>query len=184
MNDASIDEWVVRAQNGVIDAITFLYLNHYQRIYRYLFFRAGDPQTAEDLTSEVFLKMIQALPHYQKQNVPFQAWLFQIARNLAIDYHRKKASHPNVELQDDFLDERQPVDVAQEINFTYETLNKAFDKLTDDQRDVVLLRFVEGMSLSQVGKVLHKSEDSIKGLQHRALIALRQELQRQEEDHG
>jgi len=183
MTNASIDEWVIRAQYGTVEAMSFLYLNHYQSIYRYLYFRSGDPQTAEDLTSEVFLKMIQALPHYRMQNVPFQAWLFQIARNLAIDYHRKQASHPSVELKEDLKDGHQPLDETLEIKLTHASLTQSLEKLTDDQRDVILLRFVEGMSLAQVGKILHKSEDSIKGLQHRALISLRIELHHQETDH-
>jgi RNA polymerase sigma-70 factor (ECF subfamily) len=183
MTTASIDEWVIRAQNGAVEAMSILYLNHYQSIYRYLYFRAGDQKTAEDLTSEVFLKMIQALPHYRVQNVPFQAWLFQIARNLAIDYHRKHASHPVIEMQEDLKDGLQSIDETLDIKLTHESLNQAFEKLTDDQRDVILLRFIEGMSLAQVGKTLHKSEDSIKGLQHRALILLRIELSHQEVDH-
>jgi len=183
MTTASINEWVIRAQNGAVEAMSLLYLNHYQSIYRYLYFRAGDQKTAEDLTSEVFLKMVQSLPHYRMQNVPFQAWLFQIARNLAIDYHRKQASHPSVQIQDEMRDGFLAVDETLDIKLTHESLGRALEKLTDDQRDVILLRFVEGMSLAQVGKTLHKSEDAIKGLQRRALISLRMELVHQETDH-
>jgi len=180
MTAATLNEWVTRAQQGAVEAMSVLYLNHYQRIYRYLYYRAGDLNTAEDLTSEVFLKMIQALPHYRNQDVPFQAWLFQIARNLAIDHHRKQAAQPIVEIQEDLQDGRQPIDDTLEVKMTQESLSQALEALTADQRDVILLRFIEGMSLAQVGKVLHKSEDSIKGLQHRALISLRNELHHQE----
>ena len=178
MTNASVDEWVIRAQKGAEDAMSYLYLNHYQRIYRYLYYRAGDTQTAEDLTSEVFLKMVQALPRYRLQNIPFQAWLFQIARNLAIDHHRKHESHPDVEMPEDLKEDGQSLDEDLEIKLTSDLLSGALNKLTDDQRDVILLRFVDGMSLAQVAQVLHRSEDSVKGLQRRALISLRQTLVR------
>lgn len=173
MIDASDDELIVRAQGGAADAVRSLYLNNYQSIYRYLYYRVGDTHIAEDLTSEVFLKMIQSLPGYRLRNVPFQAWLFQIARNLAIDHHRKQSLHMNTELHENIQETARPVDELVENKLSNELLFRTLKKLTNDQRDVILLRFIEGLSLAQVASILHKSEDAIKGLQHRGLISLR-----------
>ena len=91
---------VERAQRGNREALGALYTDHHQKIYRYLYYRTGDPQTAEDLTADVFLKMVQALPGYQVGSIPFQAWLYQIARNLAIDHYRRKSAHPLETIQE------------------------------------------------------------------------------------
>ncbi len=183
MTNASNDELVTRAQDGAAEAISCLFENNYQKIYRFLYYRVGDTHIAEDLTSEVFLKMIQALPGYRIRNVPFQAWLFQIARNLAIDHHRKQALHMNTELHENIKEPAQPMDEIIEKRLSSELLHSTLKKLTDDQRDVIILRFIEGMSLTQVAGILHKSEDAIKGLQHRALISLRGLLYNPEVKH-
>lgn len=184
MTNASNDELVARAQNGDAEAISFLYLNNYQSIYRYLYYRVGDSKAAEDLTSEVFVKMIQALPNYRRQNVPFTAWLFQISRNLAIDLHRKRAARMvDTELHENIQESGPTLDDILEGKLTNERLLKAMHSLTNDQRDVLILRFIEGLPLSEVAIILHKSEDAIKGLQHRALTALRALLNWPEVEH-
>jgi RNA polymerase sigma-70 factor (ECF subfamily) len=185
MTNASDDELVVRAQKGDAEAVSLLYLNNYQSIYRYLYYRVGDPKTAEDLTSEVFIKMIQALPNYRHQNVPFTAWLFQITRNLAIDMHRKQNAHlVDSELHENIEEPGQTLDEILEDNLTRETLLKVMNNLTNDQRDVLILRFIDGLSLAQVALILRKSEDAIKGLQHRALTGLRAQLNRLEVENA
>ena len=174
MNNASDDDLVSRAQNGDAEAVSLLYLNNYQSIYRFLYYRVGDTKTAEDLTSEVFIKMIQSLPKYRRQNVPFTAWLFQISRNLAIDLHRRQdARLVDSELHENILESGPTLDEILEGKLTSKTLLTALKHLTDDQRDVLILRFIDGLSLGEVARVLHKSEDAIKGLQHRALACLK-----------
>ncbi len=122
------DDMIARAQNGSPADTGNLYSRHYLSIYRYLYYRTGDAMTAEDLTSEVFLKMVRALPSYRIGNVPFQAWLFQIARNMAIDHYRRNQHYPLVEL-DENLDGNEPnLDSMIDFHFTSVDLAEGLKK--------------------------------------------------------
>ena len=174
---------VLRAQKGNAEAIGELFEQYHQPIYRYLYYRTSDPITAEDLTADVFLRMVRALPGYRNQNLPFQAWLFQIARNMAIDYYRKNANHPQVEFHENLPAVSGNPDALVDITLTSAVLAKAVDRLNEDQRDVILLRFVEEMPIALVAQTLNKTEDAVKGLQRRALMALKEFLEFKEQDH-
>jgi len=169
---------ILGAQAGRSDQVTALYQHYHAGIYRYMYYRVGDRQTAEDLTSEVFLRMIRNLGSYRLQgsSAPFQAWLFQIAHNLATDHFRRAISHPQVTLTEDLAAADPAPDTGIERGLTSEHLSQALDALNEDQRDVVLLRFVVGLSILDVARALHRSEDAIKGLQRRGLSALRNRL--------
>lgn len=184
MPSNTVPDLVARAQKGSADAAGQLYERHYPSIFRYLFYRTGDQHTAEDLTGEVFLKMVQALPAYRVTAATFRTWLFQIARNLSIDYFRRGKTHPVAVLDESLPSAEQAPENAADRRLTGAQLYRAVAQLNEDQRDVVLMRFVEGMPIGEVAVALHKSEDAIKGLQRRALIALRDLLQTTEEDHG
>jgi RNA polymerase sigma-70 factor (ECF subfamily) len=178
-NDMPADiptDLIARAQMGEPAVIGALYERFHLNVFRYLYYRLGDQYVAEDLTSEVFIRMIRSLSAYQPQNVTFQAWLFQIARNLAIDHYRKMGVRDEVKLNDDQAPHGEDVDAAVDRKLTSDRLQRALAKLTDDQRDVIVMRFVADMPIAQVAQSLHKSVDSIKGLQRRALIALREIL--------
>jgi RNA polymerase sigma-70 factor (ECF subfamily) len=166
-------ELLRRAQEADPIVVSALYERYQRGIYRYLYYRVGDPQTAEDLTSEVFLRMIEALSNYDNQDVSFQAWLFQIARNISIDHYRKMGIQRNVQLEDNLPEQgTEPLElIAKEL--TSEKLRLALVELPESQRDVIVMRFITGMPIGEVAQVLHKSEDSVKGLQRRALLALR-----------
>jgi RNA polymerase sigma-70 factor (ECF subfamily) len=167
---------IVRAQRGETKVITSLYERFHPDIFRYLYYKVGDIQTAEDLTSEVFLRMLQALPGYRMQKVPFQAWLFQIARNLVIDHYRSMNRRNHIQLDENITAGGDNLAATVERGLNGENLRRALTHLSDDQRDVILMRFVSGMPIAQVAQALHKSEDAVKGLQRRALVALRQIL--------
>lgn len=169
-------EVIARAQNGDSEVIGELYERYNLDVFRYLFYRLGDRHAAEDLTSEVFLRMIRALRGYRSQNASFDAWLFQIARNLAVDHLRKMNVRNHVSLEEFMVAEKEEVDGTVERKLTSDKLVKALNRLNADQRDVLVLRFVNGMRLEQVAQTLNKSVDSIKGLQRRGLIALREIL--------
>lgn len=170
-------ELIRLAQDGDGDSISAIYEKYHLDIYRFLYYRVGEVHTAEDLTSEVFLRMIRSISQYQEQSMSFQAWLFQIARNLSIDYYRKQAHQNQVELDENLVSNEEALDTAVERKLDRQTLQKALSKLPEDQRDVVVLRFIVGMPIHETALTLHKSEDSIKGLQRRGLIALRETLQ-------
>lgn len=176
MPEHLIGELIRRAQDGEPNVVGELYEQYQRGIYRYLYYRIGDLQTAEDLTSEVFLRMIEKLPNYSGRSLTFQAWLYQIARNLSIDHYRRMSVRKNVQLVDEYPESGdEPLEmIVKEL--TSEKLYHALVKLPDNQRDVVVMRFVVGMPVREVAQSLHKSENSIKGLQRRALKALRDTL--------
>jgi RNA polymerase sigma-70 factor (ECF subfamily) len=170
-------ETIARAQGGDPTVIGDLYEHYRLGVYRYLYYRVGDSQVAEDLTSEVFLRMMRSIPGYRIQTVAFDAWLFQIARNLAIDHHRKSSRRVHLSLEEDmFADRKDEPDRDLDHSLTSELLLKALEKLSEVQRDVIVLRFVSGLPVTQVAQALHKSENAVKALQHRALVALRETL--------
>lgn len=162
-------------QAAALDA-GIIFTRFHQRIFRYLFYRAGDAHTAEDLTGDVFLKMVQALPEYHAGAIPFEAWLFQIARNVAIDYYRRSSARPVVAIDDELDSDDPSVDEVVDIHLTQDGLLAAISRLPEIQQDVLLMRFFEGLPIAETALILHRSEDAIKSLQRRGLQALRRHL--------
>lgn len=172
-------ELINRARRGDKTAITTLYETHRQKVFRYLYYQLGDQQTAEDLTTEVFLRMIKNLPRYQPQ-APFQAWLFQVARNLAIDHLRRSNRFKHTYLNERLIWDGDTPERYAERRLTSEQLQGTLDRLTADQRDVVVLRFVAEMPIAQVAVTMNKSESAVKALQARGLEALHRILSEQQ----
>ncbi len=182
MTDSSDVDLVRRAQRGEVNAIGRLYDRHRESIFRYLWLRVDDRQLAEDLTGDVFMRVLDALPRYSAYGLPFRAWLYRIAHNLAIDYFRKmnhQITMP-IEVMDERPAEDEPGDTVEQTLLT-EQLQAALTQLEPTQREVVTLRFLMGLSLRETALALDKSEAAIKSLQHRGLSALRGTLQLVEE---
>jgi RNA polymerase sigma-70 factor (ECF subfamily) len=169
---------VGRAQAGEADAVAELYRHHSPAIFRYFFFRVPDQATAEDLTGEVFLKMLEALPRYVDRGYPFAAWLFRIAHDRLVDYHRRKASHGSGPLSDRLVDAGADTELSAQRAQEDRELHARLAELTSEQRLVVQLRFVEGYSLQETAAILAKTPGAIKALQHRALQQLARKLDR------
>jgi RNA polymerase sigma-70 factor, ECF subfamily len=168
---------IERAKQGDKDVIAALYERHYLSVYRYLFYRVGNRQFAEDLTSEVFERMLRFISNFQPPSSSFQAWLFQIARNLSTDHFREQGRKPTeVSLEENLVDRGLNPVAEMERKLDSERLLQALDGLTEEQRDVILMRFVAGMPIAETAQVLRKSEDAIKGLQRRALTTLKKIL--------
>ena len=164
---------IQRAQQGEPKVVGEIYERYQLAIFRYLYYKVGDLQTAEDLTSEVFIRMINALPETNLNKFSFQAWLFRIARNLSIDHYRSTNKRKEIELDENQIPNHEnPLDLVEQ-GLTSEKLSLALDQLSTNQRDVIVMRFVNGMTIREVAQVMNRSQDSIKGLQRRALIALR-----------
>ena len=176
MLEALNPELIRRAQEGETLIVSEIYDRYQRSIFRYLFYRVGDQQTAEDLTSEVFLRMIEKISSYQDQRTSFQAWLFQIARNLSIDHYRKMKARDESSLEEDYPEPGEQPAEKLDRDLTSEKLYQALAELPDNQHDVIVMRFVVGMPVGEVADTLHKTEDSIKGLQRRALLNLRKIL--------
>ena len=166
---------IQRAQKGDRESIGWLFERYQPAIFRYLYYRLGDQQAADDLCSEVFLRMLRSLPAYQdRQTASFQSWLFRIARNLVVDYFRQ--NKPNQELQENIPDSEPQPEAAFEKNLTHAALQLGLAQLSSEQSDVIILRFILEMPIAQVALVLGKSEDAVKGLQRRSLLALRENM--------
>lgn len=171
-------ELVTLAQRGNEEAIGALYDVHCQAIFRYFLARLGHQETAEDLTGEVFRRMLIGLPQYRIIDLPFRAWLFRIAHNLLVDHYRSESSHalvPLTEVENDSTDEVDPVS-AVEQKLTMEHAYQALSDLEPSQRDVLALRFLSGLSLKETAFAMGRTEDAIKSLQRRGLAALRLSL--------
>ncbi len=178
MPDSSDAELIARAQRGEVNALGRLYDRHRQSIFRYLWIRLDDRQLAEDLTGDVFMRMLDALPRYRMQGLPFRAWLYRIAHNLLVDYFRKMNRQSTVPL--DAVEEQgtedEPGRTIEQILLS-ERLQAALLRLEPTQGEVIILRFLAGLSLRETALTLGKTEAAIKALQHRGLSGLRRALE-------
>lgn len=164
---------IQRAKEYAPGAFAEIYERYYQKIYNYIYYRVSDGAMAEDLCSEVFVKALEAIDSYTFQGVPFSAWLYRIASNLVIDHYRRQPSQPEVSLEDSrplVADENPGVNL--ERYFTHQELRQALQGLTSDQQQVIILKFVDGLSNNEVAQILGKTEGAVKSLQHRALASL------------
>ena len=167
---------ILKAQHGDAAAIGAIYRSFHLGIYRYLFYRVADHQTAEDLTSEVFIRMIKSLPKYQVRGIPFQAWLYRIARNLVIDHSRRNGKYRQVLIQENLVANTPDPEAEAERSIESAMLKRALTRLNKEQQDVVLLRFVVCLPIADTALVLKKSHNAVKGLQRRGLANLREQL--------
>ena len=162
------------AQNGDLDALGSLYDSHINQVYRYALARLGNVHDAEDVAEEIFLKMLAGLPGYQWRKVPFAAWLMRIAHNEVISFARRNGRRStDTELPEDLLDKgnNDPAENA-ERQLALEDLRKAVELLPDAQREVIILRFASGLSVSDTAKALGKQENNVKVLQHKGMQRL------------
>ncbi len=161
-----------RAQDYDSSAFAEIYERYYQGIHNYIYYRVSDDCLAEDLTAEVFLKAMEAIESFTFRGVPLSAWLYRIANNLVIDHFRRQPRHGSVPLEETQVSTRDnPLDVL-EHGLTRQSLQRALGELTEEQQQVVILKFVDGLSNNEVAQALGKSEGAIKSLQHRALSSL------------
>jgi RNA polymerase sigma-70 factor (ECF subfamily) len=153
-----------------------LYREHHEHIFRFIWSRVHNAEQAEDLTGEVFTRMVAHLPAYRERSPPFRAWLYRIARNLIVDHYRKVSSaRALAEAGNQPPDHTSPEENA-EAALTLERVQRALERLDAEQREVVELRFLAELSLEEVALTLNKTIPAVKALQHRGLAALRAHL--------
>jgi len=167
-----------RAQQRDPVALTQLYEENFDKIYRYIVLKIGDRTEAEDMTQQVFLNALQSISSYKWKGMPFTSWLYRIAHNQVVDYFRKKSKHATVP-----LDESLPIPAVDgdpkyevERKMEIETIAMVTKKLTQSQQEVISLRFASELSIAEVAGVMGKSEGAVKALQHSAIAALRKVL--------
>ena len=170
---------VARAIRRDRDAFSQLYDRYFRRIYRYVWLKVNNKADAEDVTSAVFLNAWRCIDRFSpKHDGSFLAWLFKLAHNALIDRYRRERDTISLDaLETGRLDgsSHQPED-ALESRLTIMAVQQALRHLTNEQRDVVLLRFVEGFSAREVGDILGKHEGAVRGMQFRAIEAMRRAL--------
>jgi len=154
-------------------AISELYDHYVQPIYRYISLRVSDCHAAEDITSEVFLHALEGLPTFEYRGVRFSAWLYRIAHDRVIDYYRKQARQQNTtQLTEDLVSGGQDPHDATVQNLDKQQLKACLEKLSEEQRLVIVMRCIERQSADEVARQLGKTPGAIRTMQHRALTAL------------
>jgi RNA polymerase sigma-70 factor (ECF subfamily) len=164
---------VKSASEGDEQAFSALYDTYLDSIYRFVYLRVEDQQTAEDLTSTVFMRAWEKLDKYEFRGVPFRAWLFRIARNAVIDHYRTRKESAPLEAVINTHDES-AISVSQKVGLHIEAekVMTCMQQLTEDQRNVLTLKVVHGFSTEEVAKTLGKRQGAVRALQMRGLQAL------------
>jgi RNA polymerase sigma-70 factor (ECF subfamily) len=170
---------VARAQRGDRAALEDLYLLHFDRVYSYLHMSVGNRHDAEDLTTQTFMKMLEAIRRFEWRSVPFSAWLLRIAHNLAMDHFRANRRWQPEEDVPESADGEECSAEEQALASLGETrLLTLIERLSPEQRQVLTLKFVYRFSNGEVAAILGKTEGAVKSLQHRALASLERHVTR------
>jgi RNA polymerase sigma-70 factor, ECF subfamily len=168
---------VERAQQGDRSALEELYLMHFDRIYSYLHVSVGNRHDAEDLTTQTFMKMLEAIKRFRWQSAPFSAWLFRIAHNLAMDHFRaNRRWQPEEEVPEPIGESEPSAEAAALQSIGQQSMLELIDGLSHEQQQVLTLKFVFNLPNADVGIILGKTEGAIKSLQHRALVSLQKQI--------
>ncbi len=183
----------VHGERAIVDAaiagdeaaLAELYNLYFPRVYRYILARVGNPFDAEDLTEEVFLRVLDAIGRFQWREAPFSAWLFRIAHNAVISHRRKEGARG----RSSPLSEALPVDSQgpEEMVANRLALNevmKAADTLPEAQRRVIGYRFAAGLTVAETARAMGKGEGNVKVIQHKAIAKLREMLTQRPKVHG
>ena len=165
-------ELVQRACKGDADAFGQLYELSLDRVYRYIYFRVSDDETAEDLTSKVFLKAWEHLPRYKSGGAPFIAWLYTISRNTVIDHYRLNRQNADLDEARDLPADDPLPEAESERRTASQRLREALWQLTREQRDVLTMKTLEGLSTDEIAARLRKSPGAVRAVQMRGLQAL------------
>jgi len=169
---------IISAQSDP-EAFGVLYESYVTRIYNYIYYRTGNAFESEDLTARVFLRAHRHIKRYKNMGLPFSAWLYRIAHNLVANWHRDNTRRREIPLDDNTsliqLTDQPESRVIDSQEF--ERLLQAIRRLSPDRQQLVILKFVERMSNSEIGVIIGRSEGAVKSLYHRTLIELREELE-------
>jgi RNA polymerase sigma-70 factor, ECF subfamily len=177
--DRAAARLVTRFQSGDRNAFTILYNRYYERVYCYMRVMLSDAHEAEDGTQQVFMKLLEALPSYERREQPFRAWFMTVVRNVAFDCLRRRSriEPQDVEKIDSRLRFLETSELQPEmLGIADRELSPMLEALPDSQRQVVLLRYVLGLSNAETGRLLGRTPVAVRGLQYRAMRSLRERL--------
>ena len=162
---------VALAKSGDGEAFGRLYEAYFARVYRFIYFRVTDDQVAEDLSSQVFLKAWENLRRYHPRG-PFLAWLYAIARNTVIDSYRTRKQTLSLDEAAPVASQEAKLDDRLQLESEIEALQAAMQQLTEEQQEVITLKFIADYDTERIAREMGKSEGAIRALQMRALQAL------------
>ena len=175
-SDAQAERLLVdAAKAGDQAALSELYQSYFPRLYRYILARTGNTYDAEDLTEEVFMRVLEAIKRFQHREAPFSAWLFRIAHNAVISQRRKETARG----RSSQLNDGMPINTAGpeelvESRVALSEVMKAAKSLPDAQRQVISLRFAAGLTVAETARAMGKGEGNVKVIQHKAIKKLRE----------
>lgn len=172
MTTLDTQQLIQQAQQGDSQAMTVLYQTYADMIYRYIFYRVPTTSDAEDITADVFLKMVEGLPSYRFTGAPFEAWLYRIAAARIADFYRRAQRRPQDELTDNLRDSHPAPEEQLQVQQEVENLREVFQQFNEDEQSILILRFVERKSHKDVATALGKSVAAVKSAQHRILVQL------------
>jgi RNA polymerase sigma-70 factor (ECF subfamily) len=164
---------IARAKQGDGEALRFLYVQYADNVYGYVASIVRDEHEAEDITQLVFAKLMSVLPKYEQREVPFTSWLLRLAHNAALDHLRRRLPTPAEEVVS-------PEERANGSSDDVHVVGQALAALPEDQRTVVVLRHVVGLTPGEIAERLGRTENSIHGLHHRGRRALQSQLRKLE----
>lgn len=171
------EQLIKQVKNGDAEAFGMLYEQYAEVIFRYIYSHLESRLDAEDLTEDIFMRAWKALPKYDERGLPFSAFLFRIARNSLIDYYRQKKAVTS--LDDIEVQSREPgLEEAVDVKIENHDLKKSMAGLREDYRNVLIFRFLSGLSPEETAQLMQRSVGAVRVLQHRALSALKDVLER------
>ena len=171
--EATIKNLVKRAKERDPEAFGELYDEYVDQIFRYIFYKVGDFSEAQDLTGQTFLRAFENIDVYEMRDVSFSSWLYRIAHNLVVDHFRKASRRENVSIEEEpHIPATDNAIESIEESIDSQALCEALQKLTHNQREVIILKFIDNLSNAQVAEIMGISVGAVKSTQKRALLAL------------
>ena len=180
-NTDALGPILAKAKLGEQAAFGEIYNLYFKKIYQFIYYRVGHKEVAEDLAEEVFLKAFTKIASVS-ENAAFSGWLYQIARNQVIDYYRQKKLTVNLDEIENTLEyESNVIDIVN-LESQQKILIKLIKELSPEQQIVLKLKFFEDLDNPEIAEMLHKSEGSIRVIQHRGITKLQELIKKSQED--
>ena len=169
-SDGLLSSAIARAKQGDTSALHFIYVRYADDVYGFVNSIVRDHHEAEDITQNLFAKLMRIIGKYEQREVPFSAWILRVARNAALDHMRARRQIP-------FEEVRTSDEGHEQVGFErFQSIRTALDRLPEDQREVLILRHIAGLTPPEIAEALGKTESSIHGLHHRGRGALQAAL--------
>jgi RNA polymerase sigma-70 factor (ECF subfamily) len=172
-------ELISLATDGNSEAFGALYERYIDQIYNYIYYRTSNGKDAEDLCSRVFIRALNHIERYEDRGYPFSAWLYRIAHNLVVNWYRDQDKSNEISLSDQYPPPTMDGSVEDRIERAdeNEALLQVIADLPEDRKELLILKHVEGLTNSEIGQIMDRTEGAIKALYHRTLESLRDDYE-------